>query len=121
MLEDENSSCLGSYTNISFAGSAKTRHKCCFSSFKSFIEVKLNGDEANLLPIRPPVASISVRLEIFPGRIFQKSQSLIQSNHRSGLPALRNMALDPFPDEPCSILAVDDTALAIPDISAEIL
>ena len=97
------------------------RHKCCISSLKSFIEVKLNCDETDLFSIRPHIASIQVGFEIFPGRIFQKSQSLIESNHRSGLPGLRKMVLDPFPDQTCSLLAVNDTALAIPDIKPETL
>ena len=72
------------------------------TAFKSFIEVKLNGDETRLFSIRSPVASIKVGSEIFPGRILQKSQPLIESNHGPGLPGLRKMALDPFPDQTCS-------------------
>ena len=87
-------------------------NECCISSLKSFIEVELDGDETDLFPIRSPVASIIVGFEIFPGRIFQKSQSLIESNHRSGLPGLRKMVLDPFPDQTSFLLAVDDTSLS---------
>ena len=120
MLEDEDSSYLGNHADI-FTCSVQTRHECCISSLKSFIEVELNGDETDLFPIRSPVASIIVGFEIFPGRIFQKSQSLIESNRGPGLPGLRKMVLDPFPDQSSSLLAVDDTALAIPDIKPETL
>ena len=107
MLKDQDTPYLWSDPNIFTIG--KSLHKSCVAPFKSFIEVKLNSDEALLASIWSDVSSIKVRSKVFSGSILQEPQSFIEANNfKLGSPITWNVISDSLPDHVGLLHTVQD-------------
>ena len=113
MLKDKDTTSPGNNSKIL---TSRSGEECCVSSFKSFIEIQLDGDEALLTPIRSSVGTIFVGLKVLPRRILQKPESFIETSNFLFLPGFRDIFFDMRPKPSCLLHTVNDTSLTVSNI-----